>query len=194
MIFNQKKNGWNLNFEFKENELVYSLVTSTEKSKTKISYLEITGDSWEHIRRNEWYRNVGLLWLVIGIYMNVVMYLDIKSLAPSIWLILGVVMLVIYKVREINFLVLGAGSNNILIIKDSSCEEIYNLLLEKRKDSVLKTYGSINFDNPLDVEVGQFKILLDQEFIDKKKYEEVVKELNDYHKNIPVLSPITSFK
>lgn len=194
MIFNQKKNGWNLNFEFKENELVYSLVTSTEKSKTKISYLEITGDSWEHIRRNEWYRNVGLLWLVIGIYMNVVMYLDIKSLAPSIWLILGVVMLVIYKVREINFLVLGAGSNNILIIKDSSCEEIYNLLLEKRKDSVLKTYGSINFDNPLDVEVGKFKVLLDQEFIDKKKYEEVVKELNDYHKNIPVLSPITSFK
>lgn len=79
----QKKNGNEITFDFQDEHLSYQFKDGNGSQSLKADYLGIdiiSVDSF--IERNDWFRNVGILWLIMSGYIFLV------DRMMSIWLYL----------------------------------------------------------------------------------------------------------
>ena len=77
----QKKKGTETSFDFKESFLHYKIKDTTGTRTLKIHYTNIEIQYIdEFVEQNEWLRNVGILWVCLGLFFI------ITSGKPDIWL------------------------------------------------------------------------------------------------------------
>ncbi len=185
----QKKASIKLSFEFGPEELIYTYKDSHTDITRTIPYTSITKDQWEYTQKNDWYRNVGSIWLGIGVLLELPDLFHGNSHYP-IWLGLGAIMMIVYFILKIPFTVVQAENERILIIKDDAHhDEILAKILDKRRAQLKKIYGDVNFENDLEIEKGKFSVLLKEDVINQEEFDEAVKKLDDHKKITPIPSP-----
>lgn len=187
--FEQKKRTVRFTFKFLEDKILYSTDFAGSVSNYKINYTSITNSKSTVIDKNEWYRNVGVLWLLIGLIVEVLPALAGNS-QGFLWTFLGSMMLGVYRYNFISYSKFDSHPANLLIIKDKDHDEIYDAILEKRNKFVMSQYGAIDEKNDPTQEKERFRYLLEEEIITPELFEDRMKELDKRAKRNKLRSPM----
>jgi hypothetical protein len=185
--YTQKAWGTKLGFDFQEDELVYSAKITNTISVSQIPYLSISNKKWEFNQRNTWFRNVGILWIGVGIVFGLPSFGgDPESL---LWCVFGVIMIAVYFVTSMKFTVVQTERERIMILKNKDHDVILKTLLDLRKLHLKKKYGEINPDNQIDAEKKKFDLLLKEGVISKEEHDAAHKQIEDDKKTKLIPSP-----
>lgn len=170
MKIEQKKHGTKIEFDFNDEFLYYKIKDGNGSNSFNIRYEDITNNITEFEERNQWYRNVGLFWLILGL---VDMILNGTKL--SLWLVLGIIFNGLYYYYQISYSKIDATSHNLLIIKNDKHDEIIKEIFSQRNNYLKREYGKINEKNDKQNELNKFRwlknigVITDYEFVDFEK-------------------------
>ncbi len=168
----QKKNWNQITFDFHDDYFLYSMKDSDQERARKIWYLSIESSTVDTItEKNDWFRNVWILWLIIAGYIFFV------SKDIDIWFYLWLGMLIFYKIRTTHFSLLRSWEWNILIIKDKNHDFVLASILDARKKLLREKYYSINRDNLPENELNKFEFLRDERVITDDEFKEISEKL-----------------
>lgn len=140
----QSKSGTKTVFQFFADELKYTVADKSSSSTFKTPYAELTRDHGFLVERNSWLLNVGLLWIAIGVLQTGLAYSKSQSLAPSMWLILGLGCAAWAWVRSVRYTKIPTGTGTILIIDDAQKPEILAALEARRVDQLRRWHDFID--------------------------------------------------
>ena len=120
----QKRFGTRTFFEFGEEAVRYGLDDGGSARTWSVEYAEISPEREHFVERHPWWRNVGALWVLVGL---VLMGIDIsRGEAPvaSIWLLLGLGCLGYYALRIRRYIVLPTPRSNLLVLEGEGSEAV----------------------------------------------------------------------
>lgn len=157
MQLKQKKFGTQIEFNFKDDRLDYKLKSSSGLTSFNVLYENISNDITESETKNEWYRNVGFAWVLIGLIDTFILTSDGVHL--SFWLVLGLIFYGIYVISAISYSCIDASNCNLLIIKNKKHDEVITKLFQKRNDYLKSKYAKIDVHNRPENELNKFKWL-----------------------------------
>jgi hypothetical protein len=120
----QRRAGANTFFEFGEESLRYGLDDGSASRTWTIEYAELAVERERFVERNTWWRNVGAIWVVLGLVFTALDWTDTKVFGLSIWLPIGAACLVWYAMRIRRFVVVASPRANVLVIDDASAAAI----------------------------------------------------------------------
>ncbi len=181
MKISQKKYTSKTNFEFDEEALKYTVSDNSGARTFSVAYGSIPTETGEFESRNEWFRNVGLLWGLLGLFVIVNGYISNGEFGGSIWLTLGVICFVAYWMSRIKYTTIGTDKGNIFVIQDSDHDEILTVIDKRRKAQWAVWYGVINYQNEPRNELGKFELLLEKGAISKEEFDEARRRILEYH-------------
>ena len=181
MNFSQKKFSNNLFFEFFDETLKFTLKEKGSRNTFEVNYGAIPLEYNELEERNEWFRNVGLLWLAIGIFQKIVIYMQHGKIKASFWFGLGIICLLVYKYVRTKYSVYQTERGNIFVIQDKDHDTIVGEMHQRRKRQLLSWYGEINTENDPTNEIEKFKWLESQGVITKLELQEKISEISKIH-------------
>lgn len=190
--FEQSKLGRKFWFEFTDDALTYRAKDASSDATEKIPYSSITDKGWEYTYQNEWWRNVGFLWVAIGLALEIPGVLSGTWSLPF-WSILGVGALVYYYSSRVRHTVIEAESAKILVMYGRNHDVIVNTIFQKRKEALKKLYGKVDLSNTSENELRKFEILLEKEIISENEFQAAKKEIEEAASKKSVPSPFTSF-
>jgi len=171
--FAQKKNGNKTEFSLGEKSINYSFNDGNSGRSFEVDYESISFDTSTFQQRNSWFRNVGLLWMILGAMLTVWMSMDKGKIVPSIWLVIGAVCYAIYFVRQTKYTIMESQKGNILIIEDKQHDAIKAAIENKRKEYFRKQYANINMDNDPEREMAKIEWLMEHKLITEKECDEL---------------------
>ena len=169
------------NFKFGEDSLEYTIKDRSGRRTFSVEYAGIPTDSGEIEERNDWYRNVGLFWVVIGVYIVLSRFNETGEIDGSIWLTLGVLFFALYGYLRTTYTTLDSEKGRIFIIQDSKHDQIKLEIDSRRKNQWLRWYGKIDYNNEPQHEIGKFQWLLDRNAISEDEFAEFRTQILDYH-------------
>ncbi len=179
----QKKSKNKFTFSFGQETFNYAYEGSAGKGDIDIYYGNLPKKCSESIEQNEWLRNVGFLWIVIGVFQSAygsftkgTFYLD------PMWLLIGGGCLAWAIMSKVTYTIYRVEEGNILIIQDKQHDIIVNELLKRRKEQLLSWYADINMENELASEINKFKWLAEQEVLSEDESKQKIEEVKFYHK------------
>jgi hypothetical protein len=85
----QSRHSNRIRYVFGEDEVQYSLQDGSGSRSFSVQYTEISRDRQVLEERNQWLRNVGLLWLLLGAGVTVASFLGEGPAKLSFWVCLG---------------------------------------------------------------------------------------------------------
>ncbi|MBM7074676.1 hypothetical protein JQC92_22140 [Shewanella sp. 202IG2-18] len=178
MELTQKKSSNQTSFEFGDEKLKYSIKDSSGKRTFSTDYGSISDDGFDELEeRNDWFRNVGVLWVLIGVFQIVSRLMESGSFSGSMWLTLGVICLVVYKFKTTNYTIVDAEKGRIFIIQDDQHSKILDEISIRRNKQWKHWYGSINYENDPQSELNKFQWLLDKNVISEDEFKSVKAEI-----------------
>lgn len=178
MEFIQKKLSNQTTFEFGEDKLKYSLKDGSGKRTFSTDYGDIYDEDFDELEeKNEWFRNVGILWVLLGAYQIGSRFMGSGNLSGSMWLTLGIICLITYRLRITKFTVIDAEKGRIFIIKDAQHSQLLDEISIRRKKQWKVRYGPINYDNDPQSELKKFQWLLDKRVISEDEFNAVKLEI-----------------
>lgn len=167
----QKKHGTNIEYDFKDDSLHYKIKDGSGSNSYIIHYEDITNNITEFEERNKWYKDVGSIWVVVGL-------LGITLGAQMFfWLVLGIICYGLYYYYFISYSKIDAIYYNLLIIKDKEHNKVMKEIFNHRNAYLKAKYGKINEKNDKQNELDKFKWLKNLGAISEK-------ELADFEKTI----------
>lgn len=171
----QKKNSNKHTFTFMEDHFNFAYKDKSGSDDTDLNYADLPKKASIQIELNEWLRNVGYLWCLVGIVqLGFAIYSDASLSGKSFWILLGLVCVAWANFSKITYSVFKAKEANIFIIHDKHHEKIMNELNSRKKLQLLKWYGELNTENSLEQEVNKFKWLYEQDVITKEESEQKI--------------------
>ena len=171
-------------FQFTDNKLQYSIKDSNGTHSFSIEYGSVSLDDKRELEeKNSWFRNVGILWLLIGGLQTILRFSDSGDIKLSIWLILGFICFAVFMFVKTKFTIFKTESGNILIIQNKQHDQILDEIKKRRKEQLLAWYGEINYDNNPNDEMNKFIWLKNQTLISEDDLKEVEAKLIAYHQN-----------
>lgn len=120
----QKGAGAKTFFEFGDESLRYGLDDGNASRTWTIEYAELSVEREHFVERNTWWRNVGAIWLVLGVVLTAMDWSNTSLLGVSIWLPLGAACLGWYALRIRRYVVVPSPRANVLVIDDASAPGI----------------------------------------------------------------------
>jgi hypothetical protein len=181
----QKKNGNTHTFTFKEDIFNFAYKDKSGSGDTDINYADFPKKSAIKIEQNEWLRNVGLLWCVLGVFqVGYALYLNESPSGPG-WFFLGLMCLAWYRFSKVTYSVFQTEIGNVFIIHDKNHSKIIDELIMRRKGQLLKWYGDINPQNAKQKEIEKFKWLTEQDVLSKEESESKIAQVELLHQDIP---------
>jgi len=131
-VIEQRRFGQRTRFDLRDDDFEYTLVAGGNTRSWRMEYAGLSRDRESLVDRNLWWRNVGLLWALIGAVVVVAGYLEQQTVRGSIWLWLGLGCLAVYRVRVIRYLIVPAERCNIMVIDDARAAGILGELERRR--------------------------------------------------------------
>lgn len=177
----QKKYSNRTRFEFDEQSLKYTLSDRGGSRSFRVEYGSIGAEHGEFEERNEWYRNVGAIWLLIGVIVVGSRYLETRDIGGSLWLMLGIVCLAVYWIARTRYTTIDTPGGRVFVIAGSGHDEILGEIDKRRKQQLMSWYGAIDYQNDMGKELGKFRWLLEQDVITRSAYEESAARIRQYH-------------
>ncbi len=169
MEIRQKRFFNKTSFSFGNDKLAYSVKDRSGTHTFDIYYGDIPKDRQELEERNEWYRNVGIFWILIGVVQIIYRYYETGAVKGSIWLTLGVVCFIVYAIAKTKFTIIPTPTGKIFIIQNKQHSKILEEIEGRRKKQLYEWYGEIDFSNDPNIEMAKFKWLADQGVIDENE-------------------------
>jgi hypothetical protein len=179
MKIEQKKYGTTVEYDFKDDFLYYKIKDAGGSNSFNIRYEEITNDVTELEEKNQWYRNAGIFWIILGLIGLVL------GGTISIWLILGVIFYGIYYFYQTSYSKIDATSHNLLVIKDKKHDEVMKEIFSQRNSYLKINYGKINEENDKKIELNKFRWLKNIGAIADYEFEDFRKVLEGEIKKLP---------
>jgi hypothetical protein len=173
MKFEQKKNGNHCSFFLKKEGLEYSFRDKQTEFTLNLDYEQIPFESAKIREQNQWFRNAGALWIIIGLYSSYSQYQANGSIRLSFWLILGLGCLVFYFIRQTDFLIFDTNRGRILIINDKTGGEVLDLIQSRRAEQIRQRYGNIDWANDPENEIRRFQWMEERRIISQSEFQEI---------------------
>ena len=185
----QKRFSNRTGFTFGEDALEYTIKDGTGRRTFSVDYAGISTDTGEIEERNDWYRNVGFFWVLVGVFLSYSRFSETGEMRASIWLTLGVICLALYGFLKTTYTTLESEKGRIFIIQDSQHDEIKDEIDSRRKNQWFRWYGTVDYDNDPQSEIGKFQWLLDRDVITGDQFVEFRSLILDQHGSLQEEDP-----
>lgn len=166
MKFAQKRLGTNISFDFADTELTHAIRDKTGERDAVIDYAEITLGKRRVFETKEWYRNVGVLWCIIGLAsIGFDLYNGSLGVLSGFWLVIGGGCLIYYFATKTSYTVIETQNGALWIMEDKQHPQIVAEIEKRRKARLLDLYGALNLDNDADQELAKIEWLVKQKVL-----------------------------
>lgn len=168
MEFAQKRMATQTWFTFEERELRHRVRDNSGEVEFAVEYGAIPANKRVVFNRNNWLRNVGLIWCVIGLIQIGLALANGGALAGSaFWFLIGIGCLGFYRLTWSEYTVFDTPEGPIWIIRDKDHDAILSAINDKRKDYLLAWYHSLDFSDEPEREVQTIEWLMKQDVMSK---------------------------
>ncbi len=165
-VISQKRFSTRTRFEFGAAEFAYRLDTDGSSRTYRMEYAELSADRETLVERNSWWRNVGLLWMLLGVVSAVLTYTEQQTLRLTIWLWLGMICYAVYHFRVIRYRIIPADRCNVVIIDDASGAEVMRELETRRAQQLRQRFDYLVVDEHPDQQRNRIQWLGKQGALD----------------------------
>ena len=166
MKITQKKLSNKHTYRFEKDSLEYSYEDKSGSDDISLNYADFPEKSSTSIEQNEWLKNVGILWGLLGFYQlgtAVVNHLPLSG--KGFWLFLGVICIIWHVFTKVKYSVFKTESGNVFVIHDTNHDKIIDEIKKRKKQQLLNWYGEVNLENKLENEINKFNWLVKQKVI-----------------------------
>ena len=172
MEFIQKKKSNKHTFTLHDDYFNFAYEDKSGSGDTDFDYADFPQKSSVQIAQNEWLRNVGYLWIALGIFqLGYAIYAETALSGKGFWIFIGAACVIWAYFSKVKYTVFRSERGNIFIIQDKNHDEIIKQLNIRKKSQLLKWYGDVNPDNELKNEIKKFHWLVDQGVLTKEESE-----------------------
>ncbi len=144
MEIGQKRFSNRIAFTFHEEELDYRIEDSSGSRAFSVSYQDISRDRQTFEERNEWLRNVGLLWIALGVVLTGMSYFGEGPFRFSFWLLIGAGCWAVYKFRRTSFTLVPTEKGNLCVINDADGSRVLAEIASRRAASFRRHYDFLD--------------------------------------------------
>jgi hypothetical protein len=177
MILKQKNLSCECTFDFQKEKLRYSIKDRDGRSSFAVNYESISLDSYEYEERKAVYKNIGILWIILGVVFSIWSYAENSHVSVSFVLYAGIVCYMLYYFFRVEFIVFQSDFGLIHILKTKNHEQIVKEITKRRNDQILRLYGEVDLNNDITSEIEKYKIFLSEGIIDEDQYREFKKKI-----------------
>ncbi|MGV6819322.1 MAG: hypothetical protein ACWA5T_02360 [Parvularcula sp.] len=186
MEFEQKRLAHRTRFEFGERGLSYHVKDQRSATDFKLAYGEIPFNKIFFVEQNNWLRNVGILWLVIGAAELIAYVVDgTGGRVPFLWLLLGAGCLSAYQILKTRFTIFETPHGRLFILEDAQHDEIVGALEDRRDAFFRSAYGEVDFENDPDSEYQKFEWLRENDIISEEEFRAKISQLRSAADSLP---------
>lgn len=178
--FRQKRWRTRTSFSFGEKELRHSVKDPSGEVDFAIDYGEVGSNKRTIFEGNNWLRNVGFLWTVIGLVQIVLAVTGIGEVRGSaFWFTIGLGCLAFYWFTRATYTVIETDEGNIWIVHDKQHDAIYDTLRQRRKASLLAWYRGTDYGDDRAAKVRAVDWLVKQDVLTKEEGRVEIADISD---------------
>ena len=174
MEIKQSRHSNRIRYVFGEDEVQYSLEDGSGSRSFSVQYTEISRDRQTLEERNQWLRNVGQLWLLLGGGITLASFLGEGPAKLSFWVWLGAFCYAVYRLRWTKFTLLPTDKGNLLVIDDTEGPRVIQELESRRAAQFLREYDFIDETETPEQQRKRFKWLRSEGALSEEEFEKRV--------------------
>ncbi|BCS95669.1 hypothetical protein DSLASN_13010 [Desulfoluna limicola] len=183
MEINQKRFfNWS-RFTFDDERLTCTMGHEDGSCSFGVNYADIPMEQTSVEQRIPWFRNAGLVLLIIWLCRTLVGLVEPAS-APGLslyWPLAATCCFLIYRVAVTRFTVLKTDAGELYLICDTRHDEVLDELMTRRKSQLLSWYGEIDYANDPGEEIRKFHWLKMQGVIGDDEFETIRTRIEVFH-------------
>ncbi|MEZ5464686.1 MAG: hypothetical protein R3F22_05540 [Lysobacteraceae bacterium] len=142
MEVQQRHGATKLRYRFDTDSVEYRVEDSSGSRTFNVAYTELSRDRQELLERNEWFRNAGMLWMLIGVVFTALSFGGERP-AISLWFWIGLLCYLIFRLRTTRYTIIPSDKGNLLVIHNSDHDRIVNELETRRADQFRREYDFV---------------------------------------------------
>lgn len=183
MEFIQKKSGNKHTFHLHDDYFNFAYEDKSGSGDHDIHYADFPQKSSTQIEQNEWLKNVGYLWIAIGVFqIGYALYSDTSLSGKGFWLLLGALCVTWAQVTTVTYSVFRGDRGNVFVIKDAQHDQIIETLNSRRKDQLYRWYAEVNTDNDLEDEIDKYRWLVAENVMSQEEADLKIAEAEYLHR------------
>ncbi|MEQ9562201.1 MAG: hypothetical protein RLN69_06740 [Woeseiaceae bacterium] len=179
MEFAQKRFSNKTRFEFGDLSLRHTIADTAGSETFSVEYIEIPDDHRSFTERNPWFRNVGMFWVLIGLFMIIGRYMDTGELRGSLWLTLGIVCFIVFWVARTSYTIFSTQHGRIFVIQNASHDAIVNEIRDRKRKQLRRLYGEVDLSAEPNKEIEKFRWLLNHGAVSEDEFIEIERKIRD---------------
>lgn len=178
MEFFQKKGSTRLSFTLYDNYFNFDAADKSGRADLDVAYGDLPKKTSVRIEHNEWLRNVGILWILLGLVVTSIPLLGGDGFQGlSIWLYVGSICFVWARFTKARYTQLTTDRGAVLILQNKEHDVIIAELKARKDAQLLDWYGKINTHESFEDQVRKFEWLKGQGVLSDKEFELSVAQL-----------------
>jgi len=177
MNYRQKKGSTKTQFDLGTERLQYSVEDSSGKANFALDYEDLPNEASELVEKNTWYRNVGVLWMLLGVFYMGYDFIQTGEIGGYFWLLVGMATYGFYMLRQTEFTVLSTPRGQVFVVKDDNHDRIIEDLRTRKAETLRQRYGAFNPNNEPEIELRKFRWLNEEGAISDEEYDTVVQQV-----------------
>lgn len=175
MEFVQKKQSTRHTFTFHDEFFNFAYKEKSGEGDIDLNYVDMPEKYSIQIQSNDWLRNVGLLWIVIGVLQfGMALYSQTSLTGKGFWLFIGTLCVLWAYYSKVRYSVFQTDKGNVFVMHDKLHDRILEEVKSRKKGQLLSWYGDINPANDLENEIHKFKWLAEQQVITPQEAEQKI--------------------
>ena len=182
MEFIQKKRGVKQTFTLRDDHFNFAYEDKSGSGDIDLNYVDLPQKSSVSIEQNEWLRNVGLLWIALGVaQIGWAIFNDLSLSGKGFWLMVGMACVLWAHFSKTRYSVFRTERGNVLVMQNKQHQQIVETLHARRKAQLLDWYGEVNPDNELENEIRKFQWLVEQDVMTQAESEQKIAQAQLLH-------------
>lgn len=182
MEFIQKKRGVKQTFTLRDDHFNFAYEDKSGSGDIDLNYVDFPQKSSVSIEQNEWLRNVGLLWIALGVaQIGWAILNDLSLSGKGFWLMVGMACVLWAHFSKTRYSVFRTERGNVLVMQNKQHQQIVETLHARRKAQLLDWYGDVNPDNELESEIRKFQWLVEQDVMTQAESEQKIAQAQLLH-------------
>ena len=142
MEVQQRHGATRLRYRFDTDSVEYRVEDSSGSRTFNVAYTELSRDRQELLERNEWFRNAGMLWMLIGVVFTALSFGGERP-AISLWFWIGLLCYLIFRLRTTHYTIIPSDKGNLLVIHNGDHDRIVKELEMRRADQFRREYDFV---------------------------------------------------
>lgn len=178
----QKKKSNKHTFTFHDDYFNFAYEDKSGSGDNDMNYADFPKKSSVQIEENQWLRNVGYLWIALGVFIfGHAIYISAPLSGKGFWIMMGVGCVIWAHFSKVKYSVFRFDRGDVFVIQDGKHDEIIEELNKRRKIQLLNWYGEVNPENEIKNEIGKFKWLAEQDVMTKEESERKIAQVALLH-------------